>query len=186
VGRCGIPPRFAPIRALCQGTTSQRAKKQTWLARVSILRPGIARSARFCLNLPHHPANPTRRSEPRPGITAMRFVSGHDFKACGKTRFCIRARPWSCRNRRKTSAASAAEGWYSLLTPTFSASCSDAPKKPPRYSRTLRTRDFPCLRTSEDPTLETGESSVHPLAHSGEGTELLLLCPAKATANIAL
>ena len=38
------------------------------------------------------------------GITKpqkQRNVSGHGFTACGKTRFSIRARPWSCRNRRK-------------------------------------------------------------------------------------
>jgi hypothetical protein len=62
---------------------------------------------------------------------------------------------------------------------------SVVPKKP-RYSRTVPARDFPCLRTPENPTLETGESPVHPLAHSGECTELFLLRPAKATANIAL
>ncbi len=48
----------------------------------------------------------------RLGITKpqkQRNVSGHGFTACGKTRLCIRARPWSCRNRRKKDLGSSCE-----------------------------------------------------------------------------
>jgi hypothetical protein len=60
----------------------------------------------------------------------LRFVSGHDFTGCGKTRFFEGYGLQPVRICLKTGPALAAEGRFLLATVTFSANCLVVPSLP--------------------------------------------------------